>query len=343
MTSQESPRRRVGSVCLASFLLGVALGAGSMLGQSAAAGEPAVKPPGGLDVVVATVGDAPISARDVERLLRKATGGKQVNPAALPVLKAQVLAEIVDRRLVLAYARRTNAAPGKAEIDASVTEVKTALELKGRSLEGYLKEEGITEADLRRQAAWRLVWPEYLARYVTEERLAAYFKEHRREFDGTQVAVSHILLRPAPGAGPQAIDELVRKAEGIQEEITSGKLSFGDAARKYSSGPTAAKGGELGLIARHGAMVESFARAAFALKPGEVSRPVVTPFGVHLIRCVRIKPGEKRLDDVRKEVSEALARQLLDKLAETERRYTAVKFTGAAPYFKPGTRELGAP
>jgi len=53
-------------------------------------------------LVVATVGDEPIYAGDVKRLLEKATGGKEVNPAALPVLQAQVLSEIVDRRLVAA-------------------------------------------------------------------------------------------------------------------------------------------------------------------------------------------------------------------------------------------------
>ena len=298
---------------------------------------------GGADLVVAMVGAEPIYARDVERLLDKATGGKEANPAALPVLKAQVLAEIVDRRLVMAYARRTGLAPGESEIDAALTEVKTKLELRHRSLEAWLGRQGITAVDLRRQAAWNLLWPKFLARYSTDKRIDRYFQEHRRQFDGSRVSVSHILLRRPPDAGPDAIDALVGKAEEIREEIASGKLTFAAAAAKYSSGPSAAKGGSLGFIVRHGAMVESFAAAAFGLEPGEVSRPVVTAFGVHLIRSGEIEPGVKRLAEVRGEVQEALARELLRKLADLQQRYTAVRFTGAGPHFKPGTKQLAAP
>ena len=108
-------------------------------------------------------------------------------------------------------------------------------------------------------------------------------------------------------------------------------------------GPSAQDGGRLGLIARRGAMVEAFSRAAFALEVGQLSEPVPTRFGVHLIRCDEIKPGSKTMAEVRKELEEALAHELIDKLAQLERRHTPVKFTGKGPYFKPGTRELVLP
>ena len=295
------------------------------------------------DVVVATVDVEPIYARDVDRLLAKVTREQEVNPATLPMLRAQVLAEIVDRRLVLAYARRVKSGAREAEVDAALAAIKAKLAAQERSLADFLKERSLAEADLRRQITWELTWKKYLARYVTDERLAAHFNAHRHQFDGTQLSVSHILLQPAADAGPEAVDELIRRAQAIRGEITSGKMSFAEAARKHSAGPSARKGGQLGFIARRGAMVESFARAAFALEPGQVSKPVTTPFGVHLIRCNEIKPGSKQQSEVRGQLEEALARELLDKLARLQRQYTPAKFTGKAPYFKPGTRELVVP
>jgi len=279
-------------------------------------------------VVVATVGGEPVFAREVQRLLQRATQGQQVDPAVLPLVRAQVLSEVVDRRLVLAYARRTKSGPSESEIDAAVAEFRARITAQGGSLEAYLTEESLTEADLRRRITWSLVWKRYRTKYVTQERLAAHFEAHRREFDGTEVSVSHVLLRPGADASPGAIDRLVERAQAIRAEIASGKLSFADAARKHSAAPSAAEGGRLGFIARRGPMVESFSRAAFALEVGQVSPPVTTRFGVHLIRCDEIRPGRKQLADVRDEVEAALARELFDRLARFEQKQTPVELNG---------------
>ena len=99
----------------------------------------------------------------------------------------------------------------------------------------------------------------------------------------------------------------------------------------------------MGLIPRHGVMDEAFSHAAFELDIGEVSEPVRTPFGVHLICCNKIKPGDKRLDDVRKEVEEGLSRELLDNLAREQNNFTPVMYTGKMPYLKEGTEKLVMP
>ncbi len=290
--------------------------------------------------VAATVGGQPILASEVQRLVARATGGKRVAPAARAVLRAQALEELVERRLVLAYAIRKGEHPAKAEVDAALAELREGLEAQKRTLEDYLTEQDVTLDDLRRQLAWNLLWPRYAARNATEDRVAAYFRQHRQELDGTEVSVSHILLKGPEDAGAAEIEHLKQRARSIRRQIESGALSFAEAARRHSQSPSAAQGGHIGLIARHGAMVESFSRAAFALKVGAVSPPVVTPFGVHLIRCDATRPGDRELADVRKEVEEALARELLEKLADLEREHTEVRYTGAVPHFDPGTRDL---
>ena len=70
-----------------------------------------------------------------------------------------------------------------------------------------------------------------------------------------------------------------------------------------------------------------------------MSEPVRTRFGVHLIRCDDVRPGRQALDEVRKEVEEALARELLEKLAVIERKRVAVEYSGKLPYLKPQWRD----
>jgi parvulin-like peptidyl-prolyl isomerase len=289
---------------------------------------------------VATVGEDPIRAGEVARLVTKVTRGQPATPAALSILQAQTLEEIIDRRLVLAYARRKDEAPTDEQLQAARADFEAKLARQRRTLEDFLRLQLLTAADFDRQLAWNIVWRKYLARYRTDARAEAYFQAHRRQFDGTELAVSQVLLRPAPGEGPAAIAGLLKQAEAIRAEIADGKTSFADAARQHSAAPSAKQDGRLGWIGRHGPMDEAFSQAAFALEKGQTSPPVRTPFGVALVRCDDVRPGTKSLADARTEVDEALAVELLRKLSETQRRLTAVKYTGAMPHFRPGTREV---
>jgi len=291
------------------------------------------------NAVVATVGSDPVRAGEVQRLVAKATRGKKVDSDSLRFLQAEALEEIIARRLVLAYARRMGDTPAEDELAAERAALKARLAARRRSIDDFLKAESLRQSDLDRQSAWNVLWRKYVARYATDQRLASYFAAHHREYDGTQLLVSHILLRPSAD-GAKTTAELLKQAAEIRGEIVAGKLTFADAARKYSAGPSRRDGGRLGLIGRHGPQDETFSRAAFALDSGQVSQPVKTSFGVHLIRCDEIKPGTKKLADVHKELEDALSEELLDKLAKTQREYTPVEYTGVLPHFKPGTHML---
>ena len=291
-------------------------------------------------VTVAIVDGQPVYAAEAQRVLKQVLGPQQADPAALPVIQAQVLAEIINRRLVLAYARRRGEAATAAEIDSALSELGKRLQAAGSSLKDYLDSQTLDEADLRRQLAWRITWNRLLRKYVTQQRMEEYFDQHRRQLDGTELCVSHILLTTKPGANPPDISELIKQAAQLRAEILAGKLSFEEAARRYSSSPTARDAGRLGYIRRDGPMVEAFTRAAFALQPGEISQPVVTSFGVHLIRCDAVKPGDKKFADVLQQIEDGLARQLLEELAAQQFLHSTVEYTGAWPHFKPGTTEL---
>jgi peptidyl-prolyl cis-trans isomerase SurA len=108
--------------------------------------------------------------------------------------------------------------------------------------------------------------------------------------DGVRIA--HILLQDS--VSPVSVEATMHLADSLRQIIVSGKMTFEDCARQFSQDPgTADKGGLLGQTNR-GDLVPEYEAAAYALKPGEISQPVLSPFGVHIIRLDE-RLGEKIL------------------------------------------------
>ncbi|MBA1148390.1 SurA N-terminal domain-containing protein [Ectothiorhodospiraceae bacterium WFHF3C12] len=104
--------------------------------------------------------------------------------------------------------------------------------------------------------------------------------------------VSHILLDVPGDAGEEALQAARQKLNDIRASITSGEASFAEMARKHSADPgSAEQGGDLGTV-RRGEMVPAFEEAAFALDEGEISEPVRSDFGLHLIKVTGVSPAQ---------------------------------------------------
>src|SRR5688500_15900802 len=115
------------------------------------------------------------------------------------------------------------------------------------------------------------------------------------------------------------------KAEEVRTAITAGKLTFADAAKTHSAGPSAKAGGDIGWIERRQPMPEPFSQAAFALEAGGVSQPVTTTFGVHLIQVTEIKPGQRMWQDASGELKAAMTVHVFRWLADKERAEVKVE------------------
>lgn len=126
-------------------------------------------------------------------------------------------------------------------------------------------------------------------RQAYEDYLAREAQRERRE-------ARHILITPPVGGDMEAAR---KQAEALRERLAGGE-DFAALAKQYSQDPgSAGQGGELGLVER-GMMVEPFEKALFALKEGEISAPVQTDFGWHLIKLEHIEKAKpKPLDEVR--------------------------------------------
>ncbi|HEU4563482.1 MAG TPA: peptidyl-prolyl cis-trans isomerase [Gemmatimonadaceae bacterium] len=118
---------------------------------------------------------------------------------------------------------------------------------------------------------------------VSDAELRAYFRAHEKEIGdrpGRAVVSVAMLARPITAADSAAVRQRILQ---LRDEIEKG-AKFEDVAKRESADSASAEqGGSLGRVTR-GRFVKEFEDAAFALKPGELSQPVLSPFGYHLIK-----------------------------------------------------------
>lgn len=174
-------------------------------------------------------------------------------------------------------------------------------ELLSQAQEGALSAAAQLRLDNERRAiAAAEVIGEVTAGAVTDAALRdAYESEYGGTTDETEYRASHILV------------ETEAKAQSLVGEIADG-ANFAALAQEHSTGPSGPSGGELGWFGA-GVMVPEFEGAVTALDVGEVSDPVQTQFGWHVIKLneTRIKK-QPSLDEVRGELTDTLRRQALD-------------------------------
>lgn len=129
----------------------------------------------------------------------------------------------------------------------------------------------------------------------SEEEIKKYFEEHKEDFNKPFVNASHILVK--------TLDEAKKAQEMLKEK------SFEDVAKEISTCPSKDKGGNLGDFTK-GQMVKEFEDAVFKMKEGEVSEPVKTQFGYHIIRLNKINSVQKPdYESAKDEISRELLRQ----------------------------------
>jgi parvulin-like peptidyl-prolyl isomerase len=282
--------------------------------------------------VAATVQGRPIPLAQLERELAVVVKERKLSAEEKATLQKHVLQHAVDRRLVLHWLVTSGQAASPQDVELVMARLQKKLDNEGIKLADFLQQQGQSEAQFRDQQLWELSWQRYLDKYLTEATLQKYFEKNRRDFDGSELHIAHILL-PAPKPTAEAdIEKLKTSAAAIRQDIVAKKVTFADAAKQHSKSPTAAAGGDIGWIQRHEPMPESFSAAAFQLQPGEVSSPVETSFGVHLITCLEVKPGTRTWQDAADELRPAIIRYLFRWIADKERPTAKIEYTAHWPH-----------
>jgi peptidyl-prolyl cis-trans isomerase D len=153
---------------------------------------------------------------------------------------------------------------------------------------------------------------------ISDEELLEYYNENQEAFKTPKtVEARHILFRVDENATPEAVKKIQERELDILKLAKEGK-DFAELAKQYSEGPTRDSGGYLGSF-RKEAMVKPFADMAFSMKAGEISEPVRTRFGWHIIKVEKVnKASVLSFDEAKERIKKKLAGERGKNLAYNE-------------------------
>lgn len=285
------------------------------------------------DKVAATVNGTPIPKIAVDRALDRLPDSEREKA------RAEILDFLIDNALIDQYLVQQKIEVSAAEVTARLDEIKKEIEKSGQTFEKVLASLKMSTEEFTTQITNDLRWEKFAIAQCTDKNLKALFDQNTEMFDGSMVRARHILIDATTDA--QAIEaakaELTKIRQSIEAKATEAvaklpadadattreqekhkqiETAFAEIAKDKSACPSKREGGDLSWFPRAGHMVEPFAKAAFALKPFEMSEPVQTQFGVHLILCTGKKPGTTvKFEDVKEEVKEIYCNRMREAIA----------------------------
>jgi peptidyl-prolyl cis-trans isomerase C len=284
--------------------------------QSAA--EAAPKPvPAELPAVLARVNGETIEKTEFEKAIRNVEGraGGPVPAEERDRVYRGVLDQLIAYRLLMQETRTRNIDVPDAEVEARIAAIKQQFPSED-VFTSALKQQSMTLEQLRADAKADMQVAKMLEAEVNSKVAVApadvndFYTQNPDKFQqGERVRASHVLIRAEENADAKTKEEARAKAADVLKQARSGK-DFAELAKHYSQDPgSAAQGGDLGYFGQ-GQMVGPFEQAAFALKPGELSDIVETPFGFHVIKVADRQPSRTvPLDDVKPQIEQFLQNQ----------------------------------
>jgi peptidyl-prolyl cis-trans isomerase SurA len=255
-----------------------------------------------LDRIAAVVNDGLVLKSELDQQMDAVTKRLQEQKVELPsqsVLKQQVLDRLILQEIQTQHAKRVGLTVSDEQLNGALQEIAgrnkipfdqlpTALSAQGVDYKQYREamRKELTLSTLRQRdvIAHINVTPHELEQFLTRQQTSAANDEFN---------VSHILLSLPEAATPQQLEEITHKAQDLATRASKGE-DFGKLAIANSNSQTALDGGSLGW--RKGTQLPEFIlQLVTKMKPGEVSEPVRTPSGFHIVKLNERRSGEAQV------------------------------------------------
>lgn len=252
-----------------------------------------------LDRIAAIVNDGLVLKSELDAQMDAVTKRLQEQKVELPsqsVLKQQVLDRLILQEIEAQHAKRIGLTVSDEQLNSALQEIATHNKIPFDQLPTALAAQGVDYKQYREAMRKELTLSTLRQRdviahiTVTPHELEQYLAREQSSAANDEFNISHILLSLPAAATPQQLEDITAKAKDIAARATKGE-DFGQLAIANSNSQTALDGGQLGW--RKGSQLPQFILdLVVKMKPGEVSEPVRTPSGFHIVKLNERRGGE---------------------------------------------------
>src|SRR6267378_1075428 len=255
-----------------------------------------------LDRIAAIVNDGLVLKSELDSQMDSVTKRLQEQKVELPsqsVLKQQVLDRLVLQEIQAQHAKRVGLTVTDEQLNSALQEIAARNKIPFDQLPTALAAQGVDYKQYRESMRKELTLSTLRQRdviahiNVSPHELEQYLARQQSSAANDEFNVSHILLSLPEAATPQQLDEITHKAKDLAARASKGE-DFGQLAIANSNSQTALDGGQLGW--RKGTQMPQFILDLVTkMKAGEVSEPVRTPSGFHIVRLNERRSGEAQV------------------------------------------------
>jgi peptidyl-prolyl cis-trans isomerase SurA len=238
---------------------------------------------------------------------------------ALTEAREALLHRMIDNLLMEQQARKAGIVIRDEELTGAIKDLLERRKISQEDLVKALEKEGTTweaykKGVLDQLKRVRLVQREIKSKVaVSDEEIGEYYRKHREDYEGKDsVRIKQILLALPKEVDPAAKVQLRADAAAIHKRLLAGE-PFDLLAVKYSQGPAAAAGGDIGYIEK-GVILHEVEEVAFSLPLNQISGIIESPIGYHIIQVIdRRGGGIKAIESVREEIREKIDQEKMEK------------------------------
>ena len=253
------------------------------------------------DSVAAIVNDTVITEYDLKQRmgLYLATTNARTTPEIMKQIRQQILQQLETERIELLEAQKNNITVSAADVDRAIDNILKDNHMTLDQLTAMLGRSNVRISTLRSQIASQVAWSKTVQNQYGDRVDVSpqdVTDEMRRLAEGR--TKPHFLVAEIfqPVDNPEDDAKVLKSMQSIEEQLRSG-ASFGDVARQFSQNPTAASGGDLGLVVE-GQLPKELDDALRDMRPGTLSQPIRSSGGYYILLLRGRQEGEgTKLDD----------------------------------------------